>query len=306
MENTLLRTALHTAERNARSSKLKRLMRSPLSYTCLMGFNKVLYPIFRRGVYVHAKPFFGGVMRTLLPSGTDIVLNGIKSHDSEIRLTKFLTATLGEGDTFIDVGAHYGYYALLAGVLVGEKGRVFAVEASGNSFALLKENAAAHSQIQIYLNAAGDTPGEVVFYEYPGPLAEYNTVVEGAYTNASWIKNVKQTIHRVQTIILDELIETNHISKAVIKIDVEGGELAVLRGLQKAMQQIDLTIVIEYLLSKDSDSLHHQAMNLLLGNGFKLHVIDVEGNAQPVNDVDQYLDEAGLDSDNLVFVKSSV
>ena len=191
------------AEQKARSSKLNRLLTSPLRYPMLMGFNKVVYPILKRGISVHAKTFFGIRMKTLLPAGTDILLNGIKSHDSEIRLTKFLTRHLQPGDTFIDVGAHYGYYALLA---------------SAHSFELLKANTVHLKNITVYHNAAGEAPGEIVFYEYPGPLAEYNTIIEGAYTDKKWFKNVKQTINRVQTLVLDTLITSNPMTNTSLKL----------------------------------------------------------------------------------------
>ncbi len=151
------------AEQKARSSRVHRLLKRPLKYPMLMGFNKVVYPVSKRGVVVHAKTFFGVRMKTLLPAGTDILLNGIKSHDSEIRLTKFLTRHLKAGDTFIDVGAHYGYYALLASILTGDKGHVYAIEASAHSFELLKVNTDPLKNITAYHNAAGEAPGEIVF-----------------------------------------------------------------------------------------------------------------------------------------------
>jgi FkbM family methyltransferase len=291
------------AEQKARSTRLNRLVKRPLRYPVLMGFNKVAYPILKRGVIVHAKTFFGVQMKTLLPAGTDVLLNGIKSHDSEIRLTKFLVQHLKAGDTFIDVGAHYGYYALLASTLTGDHGHVHAIEASAHSFELLKANTIHIKNIKAYHNAAGESPGEIVFYEYPGPLAEYNTIIEGAYTDKKWFKNVKQTINRVQTILLDDLINANQINKAIIKIDVEGGELAVIKGLVLSLQQSDLTIVMEYLISDDQSSPHHQAVSLMVANGYQAHAIDQQGHLVKVEVIDQYLREADLDSDNLVFVK---
>lgn len=270
----------------------------------LMGFNKVVYPILKRGVVVHAKTFFGIRMKTLLPAGTDILLNGIKSHDSEIRLTKFLARHLKAGDTFIDVGAHYGYYSLLASTLTGDKGHVYAIEASAHSFELLRANSIAFKNINTYHNAAGEAPGEIVFYEYPGPLAEYNTIIEGAYTDKKWFKNVKQTINRVQMIVLDDLITANQINKAIIKIDVEGGELSVIKGLASSLQQRDLTIVMEYLISEDLSSPHHLAVGLMIDLGYHAHAIDREGNLVGMVVIDQYLKDAGLDSDNLVFLKA--
>lgn len=291
------------AEQKARSTKLNRLLTSPLKYPLLMGFNKVIYPISKRGVLVHAKTFFGIRMKTLLPAGTDILLNGIKSHDSEIRLTKFLTRHLKAGDTFVDVGAHYGYYALLASTLTGDKGHVYAIEASAHSYELLKTNTAPLKNIHAYHNAAGEASGEIVFYEYPGPLAEYNTIIEGAYTDKKWFKNVKQTINRVQTLVLDTLIASNPITNTIIKIDVEGGELSVLKGLSKTLAERDFTIVTEYLYTQDANTAHHHATDFLLEAGYKPYSISIDGSLRRIEQIDTYMVSEKLDSDNIVFVK---
>jgi FkbM family methyltransferase len=273
-------------------------------YPLLMGFNYVVYPVLKKGILVKANTCFGVPMLTRLPSGTDIVLNGIKSHDSEIRLTKFLTHQLNEGDTFIDVGAHFGYYSLLASVLVGASGQVYAVEASHDSFELLKINTSGFKHIHLYHNAAGDKPGEVIFYEYPGPYAEYNTTIQDAYLDQPWARKVKQTVNRVKTLVLDDLMHQSNISKAIIKIDAEGGELSVLSGLTKAMDLADLTIVMEYLTSAEPDSPHKQAVALLEKHGYHPYFITSEVALGAVTDTEEYLNRIGLDSDNLVFRKT--
>ena len=131
-------------------------MNSPIRYPLAMVFSKIAYPLLKKEWYKKVIPFFGTTMTIALPSGTDILINGIKSHDSEIRLSKFLTRHLNPGGIFIDIGAHHGYYSLLASSLVGAKGKVFSVEASHHSFELLRLNTIHHPAISIFHNAAGD------------------------------------------------------------------------------------------------------------------------------------------------------
>jgi len=291
------------AEKKARSSKLRKLFYSPVSYPLLLSFNKLIYPFLKKGIVVTAKTFFHQPFKTRLPAGTDIILHGIKSHDSEIRLTKFLVNEIKPGDTFIDVGAHYGYYALLGSTLVGKNGVVHAIEPAVDSFALLRENAASHPNIRTYKNAASNLAGEITFYEYPGPYAEYNTTVENAYFDTPWIKHVNETVNRVETILLDDLMDANQLTKATIKIDAEGGELAVLKGLGKSLPEKDLIVIMEYLISPDSDSLHHQAVRLFKKYNYLPHAIQPDGSLVLLHDIDLYLKESNLDSDNLVFLK---
>jgi FkbM family methyltransferase len=295
---------LLAAEKKSRSGKFKRLFRAPFLYSSLMLFNYAWYPFFKNRLYVKANTFFGLPMRTLLPSGTDVMLNKIKSHDSEIRLTKYLTLLLREGDVFMDVGAHYGYYSLLASVLVGNMGKVYSIEASGSSYAVLKENVDPYKNIKPLHAAAGEAQGTITFYEYPGPYAEYNTTVPNAYVNEKWFQSVKEITNTVPILILDDLIHDEHVDTAVLKIDVEGGESSVLRGLQSALKEKKLIIAMEYLLSKEGSKLHQASAEILLKNDFKSHAISADGTLHPIDDIDIYLRHAGLDSDNIIFIKS--
>ena len=292
------------AEKKARSGKFIKLSRAPLLYPSLMVFNYILYPVFKRGIYGKANTFFDIPMRTLLPSGTDIMLNGIKSHDSEIRLTKYLARELHEGDIFIDVGAHYGYYSLLASALVGTTGKVYSIEASVSSLDNLQENVSPYKNIQTFHAAAGDAPGTITFYEYPGPYAEYNTIVAGAYANEKWYSTVKEKKNEVPILILDNLIKTEGIEKAFIKIDVEGGESSVLRGLHTSLKEKQLTIAMEYLLPKTKIGLHQEAAGMLYDDGYKSYGITLDGNLAPVTNIDGYLLEKKMNSDNIVFLKN--
>lgn len=250
------------------------------------------------------KTFFGISMKTSLPSGTDIRLHAIKAHDSEIRLAKFLVHHLKKGETFIDVGAHYGYYSLLAYALAGPSGRIYAVEASATSAAILKENTRDYPNISILQAAASDSRGHVTFYEYPGPYAESNTTVKDAYKDQKWIQKIPQIENKVPTVMLDDLIEQEHIEKAMFKVDAEGGEAAVLRGMMASLKAKDLTIIMEYLYTNNQSSMHDQAAHILKDEGYETLAIGVDGNIFPVPDIDGYLKDKGLVSDNLVFIKN--
>lgn len=295
---------LLVAEKKSRSGKFKRLLRSPFLYPSLMLFNHAWYPFFKKGLYAKTNTFYGLPMRTLLPSGTDVMLNKIKSHDSEIRLSKYLTLVLQEGGVFIDVGAHYGYYSLLASVLVGDSGKVFSIEASGTTYSDLKENVDPYKNIKSFHAAAGDSPGTITFYEYPGPYAEYNTIVPNAYIHEKWFHSVKEKTNTVPILVLDELIRSEKIEKALLKIDVEGGESSVLRGLQSALKEKNLIIAMEYLLPKKERTLHQESADILFKNDFKSHVITADGNLESIDDIDIYLRHSGIHSDNIIFIKS--
>jgi FkbM family methyltransferase len=295
---------LDVSERKARANKVIRLLTNPVLYPFLMFFNKLVYPVTHKSIVFYPVTFFGLRMKTLLPSGTDLALNGVKGHDSEIRLSRFLVHTLQTGDTFIDVGAHYGYYTLLASVLVGNEGIVHAVEASASTYAILKENAATKMNITLHHAAASHTAGEITFYEYPGPYAEWNTTIRDAYTQQPWIKRIARVENRVLSIRLDDLMASFKINTAILKIDIEGGELAALQGMQPAMQLTPLTIIMEYHHSPGNRSSHHDAVDLLTAAGYVPYAIARDGKLIPLQDIDSYMREHHLTTDNLVFQKN--
>ena len=297
--------ALEKSERNARSGRVIRFLRNPILYPALLAYYHLIYPRLKKGVTTTVKTFFGVPMKTMLPSGTDIALNGIKSHDSEIRLSKFLVLNLKPGDCYIDVGAHYGYYSLLASVLVGPNGKVFSIEPTAASFSLLEENTRGLNNITIHHAAAGETDTKLVLYEYPGPYAEYNTVIENAYVNEKWAKRIKPQVTEVDTILLDSLMLHQNISHATIKIDVEGSEKAVLNGMKNFLLNKQPLIVMEYLMSNKNNKPHQQAADFLNEFGYKSYSITPEGALKEEVNIETYMQEHKINSDNIVFLKKN-
>ena len=65
---------------------------------------------------------------------------------------------LGEGDVFVDIGANIGYFTSLAASIVGERGRVLAIEpgASNTKFLMLNKQINAFNQVEITPAAASE------------------------------------------------------------------------------------------------------------------------------------------------------
>src|SRR5690606_8834209 len=133
-----LHQAVDRVERLARTSIRGRLAARPWRYLSALGYRKLVHPIFRAGWKVSTSTFFGARMQLLLPAATDVYLTGGKTHDSEIRLSRFLINRLKPGDSFVDVGAHFGFFTLLAAHLAGSDGRVWAFEAAPRNFHILE------------------------------------------------------------------------------------------------------------------------------------------------------------------------
>jgi FkbM family methyltransferase len=295
---------LGAVERMAQASKWQRLLARPFRYAYATGFKEFVYPRSRKGILKKAHTFFGPSMAVVLPSSTDIYLTGGKSHGSEIRLARLLIRTLTGGDTFVDVGAHYGYFTLLASRLVGPAGRVLAFEASAATFATLEENTRRYANIACFHRAASDRRGTLTFYEFPVLFSEYNSLEIDQFREASWFRKYPPQPFEVQALPLDDCLGGLAQPPKVIKIDVEGAELQVIRGSRRLLEQHAPLVVMEYLEPGRHNEAHGQAAALLAEWGYEAHFIDAGGALRACSDVDAYLRGGGHESDNIVFVKN--
>src|SRR5215831_5359470 len=91
---------LEKVEGLAKGSKAKRLLAHPPRYFYSVFYKKFIYPQTKKGLESTATTFFGAKMKVALPAAIDIYITGGKTHDSEIRLTRFLIKNLKEEDQF--------------------------------------------------------------------------------------------------------------------------------------------------------------------------------------------------------------
>ncbi|MEM6396643.1 MAG: FkbM family methyltransferase [Bacteroidota bacterium] len=243
-------------------------------------------------------------MKVLLPSSTDIYLTGGKSHTSEIRLAKFMINHLKEGNVFVDVGAHYGYFTLLASELVGNDGKVFAFEASPQTFSILKENCSRIKNIEFANLAVSDSNEPLEFYEFPNKYAEYNTIHVHQFEDSNWYqKNLPNKVH-IASKTLDHLLSGCKETPRIIKIDVEGAEYQVLNGAQKLLDAKAPLLVMEYLSSARGNDEHKKAETLLYKLGYTPFAIDEDGAEYEIKDIEKHISSQSLESDNIVFKKA--
>src|SRR4051794_3422554 len=140
---------------------------------------------------------------------------------------RMLFERLGPGSVFVDVGAHVGTIGLPAARVVGPTGHVHAVEASPPTVELLEANAARNgiSNITIHRCAAGAFQGR----------ADYNLMLY-SYVNGFAQRPGAEKVDTVQVDVrpLDDLVQGR---VDVVKIDVEGGELEVLQGMSRILEE---------------------------------------------------------------------
>lgn len=301
MKNKLL-SQLNEVERIANSSKVGRLLKSPIKYLYAILHRELIYSRQKNELQTKSKTFFNVEMDILLPSSTDIYLTGGKSHSSEIALARYMIHTLGRGDIYLDVGAHYGYFSLLASRLVGEQGLVFSIEASPVTYRILSKNADKAKNIFSFNYAVSDEMQEMTFFEFPNLYSEYNSLYVNQYEEEEWFQKYKPKEISIQAIKLDYfLLEEQDIIPSFIKIDVEGAEYAVLKGMEDYLDKNRTIIAMEYLSPCRGNEMHQKAEQYLKSLKYSSCIIQLDGSLLSVDDISGYLEKEGIESTNVIF-----
>ena len=140
-------------------------------------------------------------------------------------------SNLREGHTALDVGANVGCYALLFGQWVGPSGKVFAFEPSPETFAALTRHVALNSldKIVTTVNAAVSDQSSALDFLALDTVGMSRLLLRGEQADASQVIRVPATS-------IDEFCQREGVLPNLVKIDVEGFELSVLRGARETIK----------------------------------------------------------------------
>lgn len=186
---------------------------------------------------------------------------------------KAVARLLKPGSTFIDIGGNKGDFALLAASKVGDSGNVFCFEPEPQNCRWIRESIKlnGYRHLKLFEMALSDSNGEAILYL--GRKSGYHTLVGPAHDRDAGVITVK-------TRTLDDLLnEIHHESVDMMKIDVEGAELSVLRGAQKVLRRnpnIVLLIEVHPLLGANPTDV----CDFLCGLGFSIRSVDAPVTAE--------------------------
>ncbi len=140
---------------------------------------------------------------------------------------------LKSGIVVYDIGAHWGFYSLVASRIVGEEGKVYAFEPVPSNVETIRKNLELNGiqNVDIFEMAVSDIVGTVHF-DLGGDTGLGKISPDGRL--------------EVTTDTLDNLIQQRHlIPPHVIKIDVEGSEVSVLQGALHTLREHRPILFIE-------------------------------------------------------------
>jgi FkbM family methyltransferase len=169
------------------------------------------------------------LIRTAVRSPSDV---GMLVND---QLAGFLVAHLCQpGHVFIDIGAHIG--SVISEVLRHDRNvSIIAVEAIPDKAKHLR---AMFPKVVVHNCAVGDSTGDVSFFVDTRQSGYSSLSLPESGSTPEEILEIKVTMQR-----MDDLVSLQNVD--VIKIDVEGAELGVLRGAQMLLQRCRPVIMFE-------------------------------------------------------------
>lgn len=176
----------------------------------------------------------------------------------EYRKRLLFEQTIRSGSVVYDLGAHVGFYTLLASALVGARGQVFAFEPVTANLAFLKEHLRLNrvTNVTVIEKAVADRSGWVAFDEGPGRAMGHFAA---------------QGRQQVATVTLDEMVFKYGLPVPdYLKIDVENADWPVLTGARTLLSKARPTI----FLSTDRYVSGAQSCALLASLGYQLRSLD--------------------------------
>lgn len=232
-------------------------------------------------------------------------------HERET--TTLLPDYVRPGMTVLDVGAHAGYYACRFARLVGQGGRVIAVEPHPRTFAILKDNVARFGNVTPVQAAAAEAEGTAELHDYlmmsaSGSLHYDESMAElqKSHTAESDVAprlsgEFAALTFTVRTLPLDALLAEHGIDRVdVVKMDIEGAEMGALAGLQTTIQNSpNLTLIMEYnpQALKAFDHVPQDALRAVMAMGFtRAHMIEPDSSLTDLGGAGEALNTIVLDA----------
>ncbi len=215
-----------------------------------------------------------------------------RQHERETR--QLLERLARPGMVALDIGAHVGYFTRLLADCAGAKGRVIAIEANPSTHRVLQRNTRHLPTVSALQLAAAEREGSAELYDYlmmsasgslhyDESLAHEQRARMGAGDVAPRREaGFEMQRYHVRTAAIDDCLAELGLGQVdLVKMDIEGAELAALRGMQRTIAASpNLALVMEYNPGALAAFGHEPAAALgeALGLGFgRVQAIEADG-----------------------------
>lgn len=188
---------------------------------------------------------------------------------------------LQPGMTVLDIGAHHGFYTLLASRKVGDGGRVLAFEPSPRERRKLLRHLRLNrcTNVQVKACALGSAQGESDLFVVIGYETGFNSLRP---------PDTPEPTQRVRVTVstLDACLEREKMERVdFVKLDVEGGEMEVLKGAAGLLARRPrpfLLCEVQEIRTRPWGYAAREIIEFLRSRGYRWFAPQLEGSLMPV------------------------
>lgn len=175
----------------------------------------------------------------------------------EFEKQELFSSQVPGGGVVYDVGANAGFYSLLASKLVGPSGHVIAFEPQPRNLRYLRAHVRLNrlDNVTVLDLAVGDRPG----------TAKFNSAIGSATGSIDERGDIEVRVSSLDALEASAVIPP----PSLIKMDIEGGELAALNGAQRILAAYHPLL----LLATHGTKVHEACIELLQGIGYELTAV---------------------------------
>lgn len=186
------------------------------------------------------------------------------SDSDKIRLIK---NHVKPGMTVLDIGANIGFYTIMLSRLVGREGLVYAFEPDEDNYHLLTKLTQGLTNVKLVNAACGEKSGKMYLYK----SAQLN-IDHQVYKTGEARERVE-----IASVSIDDYLKDSAGDVGFIKIDVQGYDHHVFKGMPKTMAQSPGMMIIGELWPyglKNAGTSADQYLSDVAGAGFGIQIID--------------------------------
>lgn len=240
-EIEILLRDLNIASEKNNGNNFQRVLKQPAKLLWSKVLEKFCLATKKEKIF-KAKLFWGDEMDVLFPEHVSCFLYRYGFFEKD--LTNIVLTHLKPGQTFFDIGTHFGYYSMLASRIVGDKGCVHSFEPTIETFKVAAGNLASKNNVKMNNLAAWSEETTLKFIDYGVKWAAFNSLY-GAKLEDSIVKKMKPKEYHVSAISIDKYTEKTGIKPDFIKIDAENAEFDILTGMVNTIEKVRPIITLE-------------------------------------------------------------
>jgi FkbM family methyltransferase len=197
---------------------------------------------------------------------------------------------LFQNGSILDIGANIGFTASVfcSGLSPGES--VYAFEPDTTNFIELQLTAERFSKIgkiEPILAAIGETEGEIELWQNQDHHGDHRILTDDFKKTRKFSDSHRLTVPLVS---IDKWVETGKIKKPIqfIKIDIQGYEVAALRGMRKTLEETHPALTIEYCPTqiRELGFDPEEMLRLIREMEYEINILNQDGSTRALKNID--------------------